>query len=157
VSLVNPKRVMALLEVIEIALNVVKLDTRRKIVLESNQSKKRDLATNVERWVIKLVTAHLQRTLELASNVVKLAIVRKPALRKKKQSSMEKKPVLSAERKATEKETALRLTKTRLEIENVSNVVKKATEGMSALMLSQMEQAKENFRVLNVESQATAS
>jgi hypothetical protein len=150
-------RVMALLEVIEHASSVARLATGNRTVPELNQQRKKDLAINVVRWDTKLAIVNLLRMLELVSDVVKSAIVKKPALLLRKQSNTEKKLALNAERKDIRKKTALRLMKTRLEIGNVSSVARKATGDMSALLHLRMERAKECWHVLNVESLVIAN
>ena len=94
-------RVMALLEVIEHASSVARLATGNLTAPELSQQRKRDPAINVVRWDTKLAIANLLRMLELVSDVVKSAIVKKPALLLRKQSNMEKRLALNAERKGT--------------------------------------------------------
>jgi len=145
---------MASLEVIELASSAAKTDTESQTVLESSPLKRSAPVSNVVKWVTKSTTALLLRlkTLERASDADSWAIVKRTALLLRRLSSMELKPVINVERKATGNLTVPRLTKTRPEIGNVSSAVRTATGDTSALKLSLMELAKESFPALNVEA-----
>lgn len=73
------------------------------------------------------------KTSEPVLDVARLVIEKRTVMLLRRLSAMVKKLASSVERKAIRSKTVLKVTKTKLEIENVSNVARKVTGDMNAL------------------------
>ena len=89
----------------------------------------------MERWDIKFKTARLKtmKTSEPVLDVARSGIEKRTVMLLRRLSAMVKKLASSVERKAIRNKTVLKVTKTKLEIESVSNVERKVTGDMNAL------------------------
>ena len=91
------------------------------------------------------------KTSEPVLDVVRLGIEKRTVMLLRRLSAMVKKLALSVERKAIRSKTVLKVTKTKLEIEIVSNVERKVTGDMNALKVWLMVLVLESFLVSNVD------